>query len=74
MRREHRRELDHDYYGMIHEDHRETANLPQDVVMKDYPKCKYIDDVYLDDTIRGIDEVRRRDDDAVDRHHSDSMY
>ena len=41
--------------GMIHEDHSAIANMPQEVMMKPYPKDRdYLPDG-LDDTIRGID-------------------
>lgn len=48
--------------GMIHEDSREIANLPQHVEMKPYPKSyKYLPED-LDDTIRGIDRQIDYDD------------
>jgi len=55
--------------GMIHEDHYETANLPQEVVMKKYPSWRYLNGAYLDDSVRGIDDLN---DEAV-RRASDSM-
>lgn len=40
--------------GMIHEDHREIANLPQGVVMRPYPMETGYTPEELDDTLRGI--------------------
>ena len=46
--------------GMIHEDHRAIANLPQEVMIKPYPMSPgYLPDM-LDDTIEGVD--RRMED------------
>ena len=48
--------------GMIHEDHRAIANLPQEVKISAYPKTgPYIPEM-LDDTIRGIDKQMDGDD------------
>lgn len=58
----------HDYYSglagrkrmesegsdMIHEDNNQVANLPQQVMMKSYPKSDYLH-YDLNDDIRGID-------------------
>jgi hypothetical protein len=41
--------------GMIHEDHNAVANLPQDVMMKYYPREGGYTPEDLDDTIKGID-------------------
>lgn len=41
--------------GMIHEDHRSVANLPQNVIMNFYPKDANFLPENLDDTIRGVD-------------------
>lgn len=40
---------------MIREDRTKIANLPQEVIMKEYPKTDVLRTPYLDDTIRGID-------------------
>lgn len=40
---------------MIHEDHSAVANLPQECIMKPYPKTRGGIDISLDDTIRGVD-------------------
>lgn len=65
---------DSGFMGMISEDHGSVANMPQNVVYKPYPKCKYMGKYELDDTMRGIDS---QIDDSVkksDDHQSDSMY
>lgn len=48
--------------GMIHEDHNAIANMPQNVMMKMYPKEGYYLPENLDDTIRGIDRQIMIDD------------
>lgn len=54
--------------GMIHEDHRAIANLPQDVMIKPYPMTgPYIPEV-LDDTIRGVDKQMDMDDNKRREH------
>lgn len=47
--------------GMIHEDHRAVANLPQDVKYHPYPKPMNYLPEGLDDTIRGIDRQMEYD-------------
>jgi len=48
--------------GMIHEDHRAIANLPQEVMIKSYPKTgPYLPEI-LDDTIKGVDGQMDYDD------------
>lgn len=48
--------------GMIHEDQSQIANLPQNVMIKPYPKNgPYMPDG-LDDTIRGVDGQMDYDD------------
>ncbi len=47
--------------GTIFEDHSQVANLPQEVIMRAYPKpAGYMPD-NLDDTIRGIDRQMEMD-------------
>lgn len=48
--------------GMIHEDHREIANLPQQVMIKPYGDSYGYTPEDLDDTIRGIDRQVSYDD------------
>ncbi len=63
-----------DTQGMIHEDHSEIANLPQEVVYKEYPKMPMGGNYRLDDTIRGVDDNLMDSRETVDRYQSDSMY
>jgi hypothetical protein len=48
--------------GMIHEDQRAIANLPQEVMIKAYPKTGPYLPEGLDDTIRGVDDQMDFDD------------
>lgn len=41
--------------GMLREDHRAVANLPQEVIMRAYPKEHGYIPMGLDDTLRGVD-------------------
>lgn len=36
------------------------ANMPQEVKMKDWPKCAHYSGSEIDDTITGIDDVNSR--------------
>lgn len=42
--------------GMIHEDRSAIANLPQEVMIKSYPKAGYSLDGDLNDSISGVDK------------------
>jgi hypothetical protein len=54
--------------GMIHYNHSEIANLPQEVMIKPYPKTGPYLPEGLDDTIAGVD--RQMDyDDSKRREH-----
>ncbi len=48
--------------GMIHEDSRAIANLPQEVMIKAYPMTGPYMPEGLDDTIRGVDDQMDYDD------------
>jgi len=48
--------------GMIHEDHMQIANLPQNVMIKAYPKTGPYTPEVIDDTIRGVDGQMDYDD------------
>jgi len=48
--------------GMIHEDHRAIANLPQEVMIKPYPRTGPYLPEGLDDTIKGVDDQMDYDD------------
>ena len=54
--------------GMIHEDHRAIANLPQEVMIKPYPMTGPYNPEGLDDTIRGVDMQMDYDDDQRAAH------
>jgi hypothetical protein len=54
--------------GMIHEDPRAIANLPQNVVYRDYPKGTGYLPEDLDDTLRGIDRQMAYDNDHKMEH------
>lgn len=54
--------------GMIHEDHRAIANLPQQVMIKPYPMTGPYLPEGLDDTIRGIDHQMDYDDSQRAKH------
>jgi len=54
--------------GMIHEDHRQVANLPQEVIYRDYPKTYGYTPEDLDDTLRGIDRQMDYDDSQKMKH------
>jgi hypothetical protein len=47
--------------GMITEDHSAIANMPQEVMIKPYPKARHYMDEGMDDTIRGIDRQMEED-------------
>ena len=55
--------------GMIHEDIHAIANLPQNVMIKPYPKERAYLDHELDDTIRGVDHQIDTLDGAKGRSH-----
>lgn len=73
----------HDYYagiqdrrrqemedaGMISEDHNAIANLPQNVVIRAYPKTGPYMPEGLDDTIRGVDKQMDMDDNKRKEHN-----
>jgi hypothetical protein len=47
--------------GMISEDHSAIANMPQNVMIKPYPKSRHYMGEGLDDTINGIDKQMEED-------------
>lgn len=52
---------EHADYTMLYEDRRAIANMPQDVIMKMYPKINYSMDEGLNDDIRGVDYQMNQD-------------
>lgn len=72
--RDERRAQERADYGMITEDHTSMANMPQNVIMKEYPKMRYGLDPYLDDTCSGIDKQIYDDMSQMKKHISKSKY
>lgn len=60
--------------GALREDHSAVANLPQEVVYKEYPKCDFLRDGNMDDSIRGLDDDNRSNIDQVNRRRSNVKY
>lgn len=54
--------------GMIHEDHRAIANLPQEVMIKPYPRTGPYLPEELDDSMEGVDRQMDFDDSQRRRH------
>jgi hypothetical protein len=59
---ESRRRMEMEDAGMIHEDHRAIANMPQEVMIKPYPRTGPYLPEGIDDTIRGVDHQMDYDD------------
>lgn len=59
---------------MIREDHTAFANLPKEVIMKEYKKPDYTDFDNIDDTITGIDRQINADVMQARKHKSKSKY
>jgi len=53
--RDERRRMEREDGDMINEDHNAIANLPKEVIMKEYPRYGKGASEGLDDTMRGID-------------------
>jgi hypothetical protein len=60
--------------GMIREDRMAIANLPQEVMMKPYPKDGMYMPEGLDDTIRGVDMQMDADDRQRAKHNKPHKY
>ena len=60
--------------GMISEDHSAIANMPQNVMMKPYPKEGNYMPEDLDDTIRGVDRQESADDRKRSSERAKSKY
>jgi hypothetical protein len=60
--------------GMIREDKSAIANLPQEVMMKPYPKTGPYMPEMIDDTIRGVDKQMDEDDSQRARHFKPHKY
>jgi hypothetical protein len=70
---EYKNSMDSGYSGMIREDKSAVANLPQSVIQKAYPKCKYIGGD-LDDTMKVLDSARSYDVGKIKANKPDSMW
>lgn len=60
--------------GMIREDRNAVANMPQNVIMKDWPQASYGEKSYLDDTIRGIDSQMFDDTSEMRKNKKNEKY
>jgi|SRR5690606_12602991 len=69
-----RRRLEHEDYYMIHEDKSAMANLPQEAMIKQFPRTRFNLDPYLDDTQVGIDRQIDGDLGKMRKHLSKSKY
>jgi len=65
---ESRRHQEMEDAGMIREDHSAIANLPQNVMIKAYPKPDGYMPENLDDTIRGVDGQMAMDNNKRKEH------
>lgn len=72
--RDNRRAMEARDFNMISEDRSAPANLPQQVVMKDWPKARHYSDYGLDDTIGGIDEQMDKDNRKMEKHLQPEKY
>lgn len=59
---ESRRRMEREDGGMIHENHAAIANLPQEVMIKPYPRTGPYMPEGMDDTIKGVDMQMDHDD------------
>lgn len=61
---------------MIREDHSACANLPQEVIQKEWPRTTFFDhsDLGKWDNARGIDRQMDEDTNGASRHRSKSKY
>ena len=68
------REMESKEGSMLSDDRSAIANLPQNVMMKPYPRCPYGVESRLDDSISGIDRQIGADDSAARRGRSKEKY
>lgn len=70
------RKMEREDFGMIKADHSACANLPQQVIMKDFPSTTFFDhtDLGKSDNVRGIDKQMDEDTNQASRHKSKSKY
>lgn len=60
--------------GMLSEDHSAIANMPQEVIYREYPKNELYLNSKLDDTMEGIKKQQNEDVGMANRHKPNSMY
>lgn len=60
--------------GMIHEDRSSCANMPQQVIQKEWPRTSYYNHSELNDKVSGIDSQMNADVAGANRHRSKSKY
>lgn len=65
---ENRRKMEMEDAGMIREDRSAIANLPQNVMIKPYPRTGPYESDVLDDTLKGIDKQIDYDDSQRQSH------
>lgn len=69
-----RRRMEYEDSMMIREDRNAVANLPQDVIMKEYPRADYGDGFRLNDTIRGVDAQMAEDKSGERKNHKSGRF
>lgn len=70
-----RRRMEYEDSMMIKEDRSACANLPQDKIMKDWPKSPYYGSDSINDDIRGVDEQMWKDSHGKDlKKMADEKY
>ena len=60
--------------GMLSEDRSAIANMPQQVIYREYPKGEMYLRSNLDDTMSGIDKQMNEDVGVANRNKAQSMY
>lgn len=60
--------------GMIKSDHSKMANLPTEVMFKEYPPCPAYMDWEMEDNIKGIDRQQSEDNSARHRGFDPHKY
>ena len=59
---------------MIKSDHSSHANMPKEVIMKEYPKYNYYNSAELQDNFKGVNEQMKADVSKANKERSDSKY
>ena len=68
------RDMERSDFSMINEDRSAIANLPQQVMYKEWPKARHYHDYGLDDTIKGIDRQLDKDNAKMESHLQPEKY